>query len=222
MLYMSIESFEVSRVVTVTGSLQPIFILVLSGIVFGSGTIKSVNLMAFLLILIASFIISFDKNIRVAKNLLKLSLISSLFTALSYIFNKMAFLNQPFLQVVIWVAICNFLIVLTFLLDSRFRKEVFKRKSAIINRKTLPLFIFTQTTGGLAGIMQNFAIFLAPTYNLATINALRGIQYVFLFFITLFFSTTFPNILKEGVSKKIIFQKLVAIVLIIFGLTLLV
>jgi len=53
------------------------------------------------------------------------------------------------------------------------------------------------------------------------IHALNGTQYVFLFIFSIFLSLKFPQILKEEISKEVLFQKIIAILLIGGGLTLL-
>lgn len=220
-LYSAVNKFEVSRVVPLIGAVQPIFILLLSWFFFTKTALELKNLLVFLTLLIAGFLISFEKNMKVTLNLLKLSLISSFLTALSLIFIKMVFLRENFLSGIIWIGILNFLFVLFFLFDNNFRKNLFLKKS-FFDKKTVFLLIFTQSAGGLAGILQNLAIYLAPTTNLALINALKGIQYGFLFLITLFFSFFAPTIFKEEVSLKIIIQKSLGIFLIIISLAILI
>lgn len=219
--YYVVEKFEVSKIVPLIGATQPILILLLSWIFWGSEIMKPKNLLALLILLTASIIISFEKKLELIKNTVKLSLFASLLAALSLVLTKMVFLRQSFFQGIIWLGIFNFLFVLVFLFDAEFRKEIFVKKTAF-DKKTLSLVALTQSAGGLAGILQNLAIYLAPASSLAIINALKGAQYVFLFMITLIFSFLFPKILKEEISKRVIFQKAVSIFLIIFGLIVLV
>lgn len=220
-LYSTVSKFEVSRVVPIVGALQPLFILLLTWIFFGSLIAKGGDLLAFLILFIASIIISVERKIEVTKNLLKLSLLSSFLMSLSFVMIKMVFLNIDFFQGIIWIGIFNFLFVLIFLFNKSFRKEIFTKESAF-DKKTLSLVVLTQGAGGLASILQNFAIFLAPASSLAIINALRGVQYAFLFVITLIFSLFYPKILKEEISKKVVIQKVIAILLILVGLAVLV
>ncbi len=220
-LYSAIEKFEVSRVVPIMGATQPIFVLFLSWFFWGYLTIKWNIFLAFLILLLGGIVISFEKKPEFTKNLLKLSLLASFLTALGFIFIKMVFSSQTFFNGIIWLGIFNFLFGLIFIYDKSVRQEIFTKKS-IFDKKTASLIILTQSAGGMAGILQNFAIYLAPASNLAIMNALRGIQYIFLFAITLIFSYFYPKILKEEISKRIIIQKSIAIILIIFGLVILV
>jgi len=76
--------------------------------------------------------------------------------------------------------------------------------------------------GAGANILQNWAIALAPLAFVAVISALQGVQYVFLLIFAVLLSLKSPQILKEEISRKILFQKVIAILLIAGGLTLLV
>jgi len=73
----------------------------------------------------------------------------------------------------------------------------------------------------LGAVLQNWAVALAPLIYLAFINALQGVQYVFLLIFTAFLSLKLPQILKEEISRKIISQKIIAILLIGGGLAIL-
>src|SRR3989344_1204751 len=217
MLYSAVATFDVSRVAAIVGAIQPILVLILSWFFWGSGALTFNNILAFSILFLASIVISFDKKLELNKRLLILSMITSLLVALGLVFMKMVFLRQAFLQGTLWIGICNMLLVLTFFFIPGFAKEVFSKQGAP-DKKTLSLGLLAQLAGGAANLSQNFAIFLAPVSSLAIINALKGIQYFFLFLATLYFSLFFPNILRERISKKIIIQKSIAILLIMLGL----
>ncbi|MBU4129141.1 hypothetical protein KJ582_03390, partial [bacterium] len=55
----------------------------------------------------------------------------------------------------------------------------------------------------------------------AVISALIGVQYVFLLFFAIVISLKFPKVLKEDISKKTIFQKTFAVLLLGAGLAIL-
>jgi len=220
-MFSAIEKFDVSRVMTTIGATQPVFIFILAWIIFGPQVIEKTNILAFALLLLGSIIISFGKNFKQAGSYWKLTIIASLMFSLDYVFSKIVFLNAGFLQGFIWVRIFVFLFALGFLIGKNNRKEIF-RKQNILDKKTGIIFICSQASGGIANIIQGFAIFLAPVAFLPILNSLRGIQYVFLFLITLFLSSFFPKILKEEISKKILAQKIVSIILIALGLAILV
>lgn len=220
-LYVAVLEFEVSKVVPIVGAVQPIFVLIFVWLFNEFEVVKTNNIWAFLILLVASVIISIEKKLTITSRLLRFSLSASLLTGLSFVLIKMVFLSQSFFNGIIWIGIFNFLFALSLLLSASFRKEVFIKKS-ILDKKTISLVLITQAAGGLGGILQNLAIYLAPFSSLAIINALRGIQYIFLFAITLIFSKFLPKILKEKVSGRIVLQKVAALCLIVIGLYILV
>jgi drug/metabolite transporter (DMT)-like permease len=220
-MYVALEKFDVSKVVATIGATQPIFIFILTWIFWGPQTMPVMDILAFIILLVGSIIISIERNLEITGDYLKITIFSSVMFSLDYIFAKLVFLNQPFLQGIVWVGIFIFLFVLVFLLSQKSRKEIFTKKT-ILNRKTQVFFLCAQAFGGAANFLQSFAIFLAPVAFLAIVNSLRGIQYVFLFVMTLFISIFFPKILKEELSKKIVLQKIISIILIAIGLAILV
>ena len=220
-MFSALEKFDVSRVMTTIGATQPVFIFALTWLFFGPQLLSDKTILAFILLLVGSCLISFEKKSKSGWGYLIGTLLASVFFSLDYIFSKIVFLHQPFLQGFIWMRIFVFLFTLTFLLSKNNRKDIFKKQN-ILNFKTGLIFIGTHLSGGAANILQGLAIFLSPVAFLPIINSLRGIQYVFLFLLTLFFSIFFPKILKEEISRQIIIQKVFSIVLIAVGLSLLV
>lgn len=220
-MFSALEKFDVSRVMTTIGATQPVFILVLTWLFWGFEAMSKTDIFAFVLLVLGSFLISFEKNSKTTGNYLKITIMASALFSLDYIFSKIVFLNSGFLQGFVWMRIFVFLFALMFLVSKNNRKEIFKKQS-IGDKKTWAIFVGTHTSGGIANILQGFAISLAPVAFLPIINSLRGMQYVFLFLIVLFFSVFFPKILKEEVSKRVIAQKIISIALIAAGLALLV
>lgn len=220
-MFVALEKFEVSRVVATIGATQPIFIFILTCLFWGFQIMTATDILAFILLFAGSAIIAIEKTPKLTGNFLKITIFSSLMFSLDYVFAKLVFLNQPFLQSIIWMGMFIFLFALFFLIRKKSREEIFAKKM-ITNKKTQTAFLFAQLSGGAANFLQGFAIYLAPVAFLAIINSLRGIQYISLFAITLFFSLFYPKILKEELSKKIIIQKIISIGLIAIGLAILV
>ena len=111
------------------------------------------------------------------------------------------------------------IVSLVFLLDKDVRKSIRKKEG---KGETGIIFILSQVAGGLATIFQSWAIVLVPVGYLAIVNALKGVQYVFLFVLTTIFSVRLPKYLKESLSRKILIQKLIAVLIICLGLFILI
>jgi len=220
-LFYALENFEVSRIIPTIGATQPILIAVLSFLFWGYQQINSKDILAFVILLSGSILISIDRNLKITRKSLEIGLITSLFFSLDFIFSKFVFSDMSFWPGFIWMRIFSFIFVLIFLFDKRFRKEIVEENSGI-SKETGILFLFTQAAGGAANILQSWAIFLVPVTYLAVMNSMKGIQHVFLFLMVVFISHFLPKVLKEETSKSVIFQKTVSILLIGLGLAILV
>jgi len=220
-MYIALKKFEVSKVIATIGATQPIFIFILTWVFFEPKTLPVADIFAFIILVLGSLIISIDRNIETTGKYLAITLFSSLMFAFDYIFLKQVFLSTSFLNGIIWLSIFLFLLVMFLLIRKKYREEILSKPMAF-DRKTDAAFLLAQVFGGMGNLFQNFAISLVPVAFLAIVNSLKGIQYVFLFLITLFISLFFPKVLKEELSKKIIFQKIISIVLIGAGLAILI
>ncbi len=220
-MFCAVEQFEVSKVTPALGGLMPIFIFLLTQVFFGWQGISVVGFLAFLLLVAGSVFISIETSFSLKPAYIKLVSGSAGLFSLAYIFSKMVFLQEPLLLGIVLIGLATAFVALLLLLDARFRRAIFG-KQATFDRNNGALFLLFQFSGATAGFLQNWAIALVPVGFLAIMNALRGVQYVFLFIITLFFSVLLPKILKEEISKKIIIQKVFSMLVIIAGLALLV
>lgn len=220
-MFLALEKFEVSRVMPTIGALQPIFIFFAAWAFFGLQVVSKKDFSAFIILMVGTFAISKEQRLSFNSTYVALTVASSLLFSLDYVFSKIVFSELSFLPGWIWTRLCIFLLALLLLASRQLRGEVFSQHKTITKRNSL-VFVLTQSSGALAAFLQSIAIVLAPVAYLAIMNSLRGIQYVFLFLVTLMFSRFFPNIFKEEVSKKIVMQKSLAILIIMIGLAILV
>jgi len=220
-LFYALENFDVSKIIPMIGASQPVFIALLSIVFWGYERLQGHEIIAFAVLLCGSVLISIDKNPKITKKSLEISLVAALLFSLDFIFSKFVFLEMPFWQGFIWMRIFSFVFVLLFLFDKGFRKEM-SEENAGFNKNTGIVFILAQGAGGAANILQSWSISLAPIAYLAIMNSMKGMQYVFLFLMTVFLSYFLPKVLKEEMSKRQIIQKVVSIVLIMLGLAILV
>ena len=216
---------DVSRVVSIVGGVTPIFILLLSSIIFGS--VLSINEYYALIFLITGTILisiqhnpkfsifqihkhSFIRNTEVA-------VLSAFLFALFFVSAKYVFENQAFISGFVWTRIGSFIAALSILLIPSVRKSIFYTTKAV-GIKVRYLFVVNKTLAGISFFMLNYSIAIG---NATLVNALGGVKYVFLLVLVFFLSVLRPNILHEEFSLFIIFQKSSAIVLIFFGILIL-
>lgn len=221
LLYRAISLFEPSRIIPVIGSLNALFTFLLVYF-FSSGkeTLGYREIAAFLLLLSSSFLITYEKEKKISFQSLKFSIPAALVFALCLVLTKYVYLGQEFWNGLIWMRIGGFIMVLCLLLFSGdVREEILKKKKFIPARPGL--LLFDQGLGAGANLLLNFAVFLSPLAYLSIMNALVGVQYAFLLVLAVVISLKFPQFLKEKITKGILFQKIIAILLIGGGLYLL-
>ena len=218
--YKALSTYEASRIVPAIGALVPLFTFGLVFVFsFGKETLSFTGFIALLLLISGSVLITLEKKKFINLKSLRISAITAFLFSLSFILAKYVYLEQSFWSAFIWLKIGGILMALSFLSSKEVKKGVFRTKT--FQGKIATLFLFNQGMGALANILQNWAIALAPLVYVSIINALQGVQYAFLFLITLFLSFKFPQILKERITKGILIQKIVAIFLIGLGLAIL-
>ena len=71
--------------------------------------------------------------------------------------------------------------------------------------------------GAISGLLISFGITLASA---SLVNSLFGVQYLVILFAAIFFAKKYPHLLEE-LSRKVVTQKVVGIVIISVGLYLL-
>jgi len=225
--YKAVFSFEVSRIGPAVGGLVPLFTfgliyvlnLVFSELGFGKQVFAPRYIAALILLILGSVVLSLHKEKLATFKSIKISVITSFLFSLSFVMAKLVYISLPFWTGFIWIKIGSALVALTFLVFPEVRRSLVIRKRGSGKKVAFP-FISAKIMGALGNIFQNGAVYLVPIIFLPIINALTGIQYVFLIILSTILFFKFPNILKEKVTKEILSQKVMAILLIAIGLAL--
>lgn len=242
--YKALHQSEATRVVPIVGALIPVFSFLFSYIFLGESLAER-QLLAFFILINGGILISVKytrfwmlgqiwerfRNIfgnilgpiharyRPTRRLIINSVTSALFFAIYYVLIKYIYLHQPFIGGFVWSRIGTFIGVMFLLFIPDWRKLIIKHQKGIKTPKNLSFFLLVRILAALAFIMLNWAISLG---NVALINSLQGVQYVFLFFLILFLSTKFPKILKEELGGGVMLQKFIGVTLIGIGLYMLI
>ncbi len=228
LLYTALRLGEASKIITLIGGSVPIFTIILSYLLLGERFTDS-QYIAFFYLIFGTLIISYFpsghdlwtkvfiwfglENQKRIKSIL-IALLSSLLFSLFFVGSKYLYNNQEFLSAFIWIRIGSFIAVLSFLISKDNRREIFRSIKKLKGNNRL-LFFGNQSLAALGFFLQNYAISLG---SVALVNSLQGVQYVFLLILASFFTIFYPKVIKEKISKFIILQKLIAIILITIGL----
>ncbi len=227
LLYRAVFSGEASRVGPLVGGLTPIFVSVLSFFFLGE-RLKFSQFLAFLFLMAGGLLIAWNfetgnqtkeerkKNRQKEWQIIKTSLLASLVFGIYYILLKHTYNHQNFVAGFVWTRLGSFLATFLLLISAK-NRQLIRESFGQSKIQAGALVLFNKSLSGFSFAILNYAITIG---SITIINALQGVQYVFLLVWVLLFSKFYPKILNEEFNNKILLQKVFSIILIIVGLVL--
>lgn len=206
---------ETSRVIPLF-QFTPIFVLILSFMFLGE-MLQIKQYIGSLLIIVGSFLISLQKldfkifNLRPS---FWYMIFSSFLFGVSLVLYKFGVKEIPFWDTLPLEGFGMMLGAIAIYLYKNNRKDFIKQTKRF-GKNVYVLMFINETVYILARYTTYFALSLITA---SIVNVLAGFQAVFVLMYGIILSIWFPQILKEIISKKIIFQKIISIVIIIAGL----
>ncbi len=212
--YVATQQTSISRILPIEGGLVPLFTL-LFAYGFLDERLTAMQVLAFFFLVSGAVLISLKKD-RTGwhPKALGNAVIAAVLFAISLTITKYIFDQSNFVSGLIWTRLGFFLASLCFLIPARNRKIIFNAPKQA-SKSNIILYYIARITGGVGGLMQNYAIALG---SVTIVNAMQGTQYALLLVGTIILSRRFPQILKEQINRKILVQKFAAIILISTGL----
>lgn len=215
--YSAIQQTSISRVLPIEGGLVPTFTFILAFITQTEILTRNQIIAAGLLVM-GAVLISLKKSDGkwTPKALYNATMAAFLF-ALSFILTKYTYEQTSFISGLVWTRLGLGIGALVMLIPQTVRHDILSapREAA---KKHIFLFYGGHLTGTLGSYLQQYAIAIG---SVVIVNAMQGVQFVFILLAGVLLSRYFPKILKEEVSGLILSQKVLAIVLISFGLIIL-
>ncbi|MDP1743381.1 MAG: EamA family transporter, partial [Candidatus Amesbacteria bacterium] len=195
----------------------PVFSLVLGYFILGE-TLTSMQLLGGTLIISGAIFMSLDltvhKKIKLKKEVFLLMALSSFLFAINFLFFKYFAINARFWVTSFWeyVGFAIFASLLLVFVKS-YRNEFFK---ILKTNKISVLTIngINEVVNIIAKASFNFASLLAPVTLIWIVN---GLQPLFVFIFGVFLTLIAPKISQENISRKILVQKMLAIVIMFIG-----
>jgi drug/metabolite transporter (DMT)-like permease len=216
-LYSAFGQASVSRVIPVQGGLVPFFTLIFAYLLLGE-RLSMVQNFAFIFLVFGAVLITVRKEHGSWKlKALRDSALAAMFMALSSVMTKYVFEHSNFISGMVWTRLGFIFVAMAIIAFKKNRDLIFKAPKEA-GAKNVGLYYSSRVTGSVAGFLQNYAVSLG---SVTIVNALQGMQFVFLLALTTFFSFKYPKVLKEKISANIIALKITAIILITCGLVLL-
>ncbi len=225
--FYSLQIGEVSRVIPFIGGLVPVFSLLLS-IVFIGRVFSYEESLAFILLVAGSVLITrmphkthwwshvLDKmrNKRHTYGIW-VAVLSSFLFAVSFVLSKIVYEEADFWNGFLWIRLGGLIPIVTLLANEDVR-DSFKSILLKLKSKKGALFLMNQGFGATGFIMQNFAISIG---SVALINALQGVQFVFVIFLALIASVFFSSMRSsENMSLRMVAEKILAVFIVGAGL----
>ena len=220
--FKGLQKYEASRIVPAIGGLVPLFSFILIFLISGGKeTLAAKELAAFLLLLAGTVFITLEPGKSSILKSMRIAVVAAFFFALFFVLSKYAYEGQGFWSPFILMRVGGFAAALFFLKSREVQDAFFGREKVWQQKKTVGLFAASSAMAVVASVLLSVAVFLAPIAAIPLINALQGVQYVFLLLLVTLLSLFAPRIIKETVSKRILWQKTISVFLIIIGLALL-
>jgi len=213
----ALKKGETTRVVPFVGGLVPVWTIIFASILLHEFLNRG-EWMGVALLVIGAIIISYEpvqtkNSITISEAVYIVS--AAGFFALSYTLAKVVFNGTEFINGFLWMRLFAFLSVVPLLLSSATRRAIFSGGDDG-GEKPTPLFFIGQALGAIGFVLLNWGIQLAPSVSI--VNALQGVQYAFLFVLVVVLTLFAPGLIREKLTKQIVIQKVLALIVLAFGL----
>lgn len=215
--YAAISRSSISRIVPIQGGLIPLFSFLLAFLILDE-RLSFLQSAAFFFLVSGAVLISFKKEHGAwTSKALAYAIMSSAFFAISSVLTKYVFDHSNFISGMIWTRI-GFILPVPFILAFKQNRKAIFNAPKEAGARNVALYYSSRASGTAGGFLQNYAVSLG---SVSVVNALQGVQFVFLLVLTSFLSIYHPKVLKEKINSDTIALKLTAIGLISIGLYLL-
>jgi len=223
-MFEALKKGDASKVTVLIGGIIPILTIAFSVFVLQEKflTTQGYGLAFLLLGTFAMALIGGGKTARQKafnRQAVGYSLLAAFLYAIFFLGTKYSFDHHDFVSSFIWVRLGTLIGAGFLLVRKKDRQEIFgalRNKSGKVRSKRQNFLVFgNQALGAGAFILQNYAISLG---SVAIVNALQGVQYVFLLAFGWILSAWLPKSFQEDISSKTVWEKALAIVLISIGL----
>jgi len=212
--FTAVSKASVSRILPIFGGLLPLFTLILAYFALNERLDFS-QYWAFAFLVFGPILLAYKKEAGgLQKSALAYSALAALLMALTAVLSKHIFEVSNFVSGMVWTRMSFLPVALLFLLTPENRQRILRAPKQA-RAGNIVIYYTSRFSGSVAGFLQNYAVSLG---SVTVVNALQGTQFVFLLGLTTGLSLYFPKVLKEQISKGILQQKILAIVLISLGL----
>ncbi|HOZ36501.1 MAG TPA: DMT family transporter [bacterium] len=217
LMFFGLKKEDASRLTPIIGGLTPVFVFALAYLFLGERLLER-HIYAFILIVVGAFVVSvnFEKGrVPQMRRALWVALPAAFFFGLSYVLTKDVYNHQSFFSGFVWTRLGVFVTAMLPMLWAKNRHDLTHPPKDANGSGVRTRFLFGQACGGASAILIQYSTSLA---SVSLVQAMQGVQYVFIFIAVIYLTRYRPNLLKENISAGAITQKVFAILLIALGM----
>lgn len=213
--YMALYRSETSRVMTLFVGGLPLFTFIIKYF-FLEERLSTGELSAFIFLVSGGVLVFFKKysDFKFDFKSAVLSVASALSIAIGLVFAGEIFKFQGFLSGLFWISIGSLSAALIVFFWPGQKQKILNLK-VYAGKKSVLLFLSDKTFGALGSGLINFAISLV---SVTLVNAFEGLKQFFILIIAAVISFWHPDIIREELKGSILWQKIIAAILISIGL----
>ena len=213
-LFSSLKKNDASDVVPVIGSLSALFALLI-GYLFLDVNLPAHFTFGFGLLVLGTLLIS---HLRFNKKTVLFTLLGGFSFALYNIFLKEILIQTSFDTGFFWISIITTVLSFGLLFSKKIRNTFHTQRKEKHIKITGIVMLGSKILAGIAGILLIKAIEVG---EVSLVQALGGLQFVFLFLIAVIIGPLTPLDFGENITRKDMYSKLIAISIIVIGFILL-
>lgn len=220
--YAAVKANEVSRIAPLVGTTISAVAMIAAFVpgTFSEGGLDTTRGFALLLLIGGGLLIAFDLPLRKGERIPIYVIIAGVLIAFSILLLKQGYAQANFVSGLVWSRLGMFGAGLSLLLIPAFRHQILEKSSHFSTAPksavgTGAIFLINKTCAGIATFLLTYATFLGPV---SFVQALSGMQYLFLLALAVPLSFRYPDIYGEKLFFWDWAQKVFAIFLIGLGL----
>lgn len=222
--YYAVRQYDIARIAPLHGLFVTGTVVLCAFLlpeIFGEPHLSWELFLSLFLFVGGGFLISYDLPLRKSDHLPWVVVLSGFLLGAHLLLLKIGYQHTDFVNGLVWSRAGSFAGAFSLLLFPVLRHQIFKHQKKTAphrgkkkNLGVLGLFVFNKTMAGTASLLLVFAISAGST---SFVQALNGMQFVFLLLLVIPFAQLYPKIFPEHLSVSDWLQKLLALILIGFG-----
>jgi len=211
----ALSNYEASKI-TILFQIQPVITLLLSFLILGE-RITGMQLFGFVLILLATSVISIEKKLRRFRfsRVFFLILLTDLFWSSAYVIFKFVTDNNSFSKVLSYESLGIGLGGLILYLFFPSIKNAFSKTNKQVGKRVVCFVVINEGFFLFSRLLKYYAISKGPV---SLVDVVGGIQIIFAIIFGFVLTLVAPNIFKEDVSNKGLSKKIAMAGLVLIGL----